>query len=88
MMPNLLQYPIAIFGAIRAGLIIVNTNPLYTPREMLHQFEDSEVKAIIILENFASNLQNSCSDTHKNTVIVASIGEMLGFCKRWNLPIL
>ncbi|HPQ20766.1 MAG TPA: AMP-binding protein [Saprospiraceae bacterium] len=81
MMPNLLQYPIAIFGAIRAGLIIVNTNPLYTPREMLHQFEDSEVKAIIILENFASNLQKILAQTHIRTVIVASIGEMLGFVK-------
>ena len=52
MMPNLLQYPIALFGALRAGLIVVNTNPLYTPREMKHQFVDSGAKAILIAENF------------------------------------
>jgi long-chain acyl-CoA synthetase len=57
MMPNLLQYPIALFGCLRAGLVIVNTNPLYTPREMRHQFTDSGVKAIVICENFASHLQ-------------------------------
>ena len=51
MMPNLLQYPIALLGALRAGLIVVNTNPLYTPSEMLHQFKDSNTKAIVILEN-------------------------------------
>jgi long-chain acyl-CoA synthetase len=81
MMPNLLQYPIAIFGALRAGITIVNTNPLYTPREMLHQFEDSEVKAIVILENFAANLEKIIAQTHINIVIIASIGEMLGSIK-------
>lgn len=59
MMPNLLQYPIAIFGALRAGLVIVNTNPLYTPHEMEYQFNDSGVKAIVIAENFAANLEKS-----------------------------
>ena len=59
MMPNLLQYPIALFGALRAGLIVVNTNPLYTTREMHHQFHDSGAKAIVIAENFASNLQQT-----------------------------
>ena len=81
MMPNLLQYPIAVFGALKAGLIIVNTNPLYTPREMLFQFEDSGVKAIVILENFAANLETIISKTKINTVILASIGEMLGGIK-------
>ncbi len=81
MMPNLLQYPIALFGALRAGLVIVNTNPLYTPREMKHQFSDSGAKAIIIAENFASNLEQVIGDTSIKTVIVTSIGEMLGMVK-------
>jgi long-chain acyl-CoA synthetase len=81
MMPNMLQYPIAVFGALKAGLIIVNTNPLYTPREMEFQFLDSGVKAIVILENFASNLQAVIQKTKINTVIVTSIGEMLGTIK-------
>ena len=79
MMPNLLQYPIALFGALRAGLVIVNTNPLYTPREMLHQFSDAEVKGIIIAENFASNLEKILPDTKIKTVVLASIGEMHNF---------
>lgn len=83
MMPNLLQYPIALFGAMRAGLIVVNTNPLYTPREMKHQFQDSGAKAIIIAENFAANLQQVLPETDIKTVIVASIGEMLGGLKGW-----
>lgn len=82
MMPNLLQYPIALFGCLRAGLIIVNTNPLYTPREMRHQFTDAGVKAILIAENFARNLQEILPDTQIKTIIVTSIGEMLGFPKR------
>lgn len=81
MMPNLLQYPIALFGALRAGLIVVNTNPLYTPREMRHQFTDSGVKAIVIAENFASHLEQIIADTAIKTVIVTSIGELLGFPK-------
>lgn len=83
MMPNLLQYPIAVFGALKAGLIIVNTNPLYTPREMLFQFEDSQVKGIVILDNFCSNLESIIGKTHINTVIVTSIGELLGGIKGW-----
>lgn len=79
MMPNLLQYPIAMFGVLRAGMILVNTNPLYTPREMKHQFVDSGAKAILIAENFASNLQQIIGETEIKTVIVTSIGEMLGF---------
>lgn len=82
MMPNLLQYPIALFGALRAGLVVVNTNPLYTPREMHHQFTDAGVKAIIIAENFAANLQKILGDTEIKTVIVTSIGELLGFPKK------
>ena len=78
MMPNLIQYPIAIFGALRAGLTIVNTNPLYTSREMLHQFNDSEVKAIVIADNFAHNLEKILPDTCIDIIINTSIGEMLG----------
>lgn len=81
MMPNLLQYPIALFGALRAGLVVVNTNPLYTPREMLHQFNDSGAKAIVIAENFATNLEKVLADTQIKTVITTSIGELLGFPK-------
>ena len=79
MMPNILQYPIALFAAFKAGLIVVNTNPLYTPREMEHQFVDSQVKGIIIVENFASNLEKVLSSTSIKTIITTSIGEMLGF---------
>jgi len=78
MMPNLLQYPIALFGVLRAGLILVNTNPLYTPREMKQQFADSGAKAILIAENFAHNLEQIIGETSIKTVILTSIGEMLG----------
>lgn len=78
MMPNLLQYPIAMFGALRAGLIVVNTNPLYTPREMRHQFIDSGATAVIIAENFAANLEQILGETQIKTVILTSVGEMLG----------
>ena len=81
MMPNLLQYPVALFGVLKAGLVVVNTNPLYTPREMKHQFIDSEAKAIVIAENFAANLETILSATQIKTVIVTSIGEMLGAIK-------
>ena len=82
MMPNLLQYPIVLFGALRAGLVVVNTNPLYRPREMRHQFTDSGAKAIVIAENFAANLEQILGDTNIRTVITTSIGEMLGFPKK------
>ena len=78
MMPNTLQYPIAMFGALRAGLVLVNTNPLYTPREMRHQFADSGAKAIVIAENFAHNLEQIIGETQIKTVILTSVGEMLG----------
>ena len=81
MMPNILQYPIVLFGAMRAGLTIVNTNPLYTPREMRHQFTDSGVKAIVIVENFAANLQQILHETLIKTVIVTSMGELVGGIK-------
>lgn len=81
-MPNLLQYPIALFGALRAGLIVVNTNPLYTPREMHHQFKDSGSIAIVIVANFAHNLEEIIKDTTIKTVIVTELGDMLGGFKK------
>ncbi len=81
MMPNLLQYPISLFGALKAGLIVVNTNPLYTCREMEHQFKDSEVKAIVIADNFAHNLEKILDKTDIKVIITTSIGEMLGMMK-------
>ncbi len=78
-MPNLLQYPVALFGALRAGLVVVNTNPLYTPREMKHQFKDSGAIAIIIVANFAHNLEKILKETSIKTVIVTKLGDMLGF---------
>lgn len=80
-MPNLLQFPITIFACLKAGLVIVNTNPLYTAEEMRHQYKDSGAKAIIILENFAYNLQSILNDTEIKTVITTSIGDMLGGVK-------
>lgn len=81
-MPNLLQYPVALFGALRAGCIVVNTNPLYTPREMEYQFKDAGVKAIVIVSNFAANLENILPHTSIETVIITEIGDLLGFPKR------
>ncbi len=77
-MPNLLQYPVVLFGALKAGLIVVNTNPLYTAREMEHQFKDSGAKAIVILANFAYNLEKILSKTDIKTVVVTEIGDLLG----------
>ncbi|GAB2786425.1 long-chain fatty acid--CoA ligase [Rhabdobacter roseus] len=82
-MPNLLQYPIAMFGALRAGLVVVNTNPLYTPREMQHQFKDSGAKAIVILANFAHHLEKIIAKTDLQHVIVTQIGDLLGTPKKW-----
>ncbi len=78
MMPNLLQYPVAISGILRAGMVVVNVNPLYTPRELKHQLEDSGAKAIIVLENFAHTLQASIDHSDIEHVVVASMGDMLG----------
>jgi long-chain acyl-CoA synthetase len=82
-MPNAMQYVIAMFGALRAGMVIVNTNPLYTQREMEHQFNDSGAKAIVILANFASLLEKVLPHTPKlKTVIIAELGDMMPFPKR------
>lgn len=77
-MPNLLQFPIAFIGALKAGLVVVNTNPLYTPREMEHQFLDAGISAIVIVENFASNLQQIRSKIPDCKIILTSMGDMLG----------
>ncbi len=77
-MPNLLQFPVAFFGALRAGLIVVNTNPLYTPREMEHQFKDSGAKAIVIVANFAVNLEKILANTSIQHIILTELGDMLG----------
>jgi long-chain acyl-CoA synthetase len=81
MMPNVLQYPIAIAGILRAGYTVVNVNPLYTPRELEHQLNDSGAEAIIILENFASTLEQVISRTKIKHIVVGSMGEMLGGLK-------
>lgn len=81
-MPNVLQYPVAMFGALRAGLTVVNTNPLYTPREMEHQFKDSGAKAIVILANFADKLEKVLPQTDIQHVIITQIGDLLGFPKK------
>ena len=81
MMPNILQYPVAVFGILRAGLIVVNCNPLYTPRELEHQLTDSGAKAIIIVENFASTLEAVISKTAIKQVITTQLGDFLGFPK-------
>lgn len=81
-MPNLLQYPVCVIGALRAGLVIVNTNPLYTAREMEHQFKDAGVKAIVILENFVSKLEEIMPRLPElKHVMVSKIGDMLGVVK-------
>jgi len=81
MMPNLLQYPVALLGALRAGFVVVNCNPLYTPRELEHQLQDSGAKAIVILENFAHVLEQVVARTPVKTVVTTRIGDMLGFPK-------
>ena len=78
MMPNVLQYPIVVHGALRAGCTVVNTNPLYTTRELEHQLVDSGATVIVILENFAHVLQEVIANTPVKRVVVTSIGEMLG----------
>jgi long-chain acyl-CoA synthetase len=81
MMPNVLQYPIAIAAVLRAGYTVVNVNPLYTPRELEHQLNDSGAEAIIILENFATTLEHVIGKTKIKHVVVGSMGEMLGGLK-------
>ena len=102
MLPNALQFPIALFGALRAGLTVVNVNPQYTPRELEHQLADSGAKTIVVLENFAATLAKAIGKTPVEHVIVTSLGDQLGFPKgplidfalkyikrmipRWSLP--
>jgi long-chain acyl-CoA synthetase len=81
MMPNVLQYPIAIFGALRAGLTVVNTNPMYTARELKHQLVDSGASAIVVLENFAHVVAEVIGQTQVKQVILTGVGDMLGFPK-------
>ena len=82
MMPNILQYPVALFGILRAGLIVVNVNPLYTPRELEHQLKDSGATAIVIVENFAHTLQEVLDQTPVKTVIMTQLGDLFPFLKR------
>jgi len=102
MLPNTLQYPIAMFGALRAGLIVVNTNPLYTAPELQHQLSDSGATAIVVLENFAHVLEQVLPQTNLKRVLVTAVGDFLAFPKsqlvnfvvryvhkrvpRWNIP--
>jgi len=74
MMPNLLQYPVALFGTLRAGCVVVNCNPLYTPRELEHQLKDSGATAIVIVENFAHTLQQVLPTTAIRHVVVTPMG--------------
>ena len=102
MMPNVLQYPIAMLGTLRAGYVVVNCNPLYTPRELEHQLRDSGAETIVILENFAHTLEQVIGKTPVKHIVIARLGDMLGFPKgtvvnfvvkyvkkmvpAWNLP--
>ncbi len=81
-MPNVLQYPIAMYGALRCGFRVTNTNPLYTEREMLHQFNDSEAKVLVCMDVFARSVQNVVDNTSIETVIVTSLADMLPPAKR------
>src|SRR5258708_33055532 len=78
MMPNCLQYPVCVFGILRAGYVVVNVNPLYTARELEHQLRDSGSEAIVILENFAHVLQQVIARTSVKHVVVAALGDLLG----------
>jgi long-chain acyl-CoA synthetase len=81
MMPNVLQYPVATAGILRAGMTVVNINPLYTPRELEHQLNDSGAEAIVILENFATTLEKVIKNTRVKHVVIATMGDLLGFPK-------
>lgn len=81
MLPNTLQYPIALFGALRAGLVVVNTNPLYTPPELQHQLSDCGATAIVVLENFAHVVEKVLPNTQLKRVLVTGVGDYLGFPK-------
>jgi len=81
MMPNVLQYPVCIFGILRSGYTVVNCNPLYTPRELEHQLKDSGAEVIVVVENFASVLQEALPKTQVKHVVVTGLGDLLGFPK-------
>ncbi|MBA3479547.1 MAG: long-chain-fatty-acid--CoA ligase [Lautropia sp.] len=81
MMPNVLQYPVAIAGVLRAGYVVVNVNPLYTPRELSHQLIDSGAEAIVILENFAGTLEQVIGKTQVKHIVIASMGDLFGLLK-------
>jgi long-chain acyl-CoA synthetase len=81
MMPNVLQYPVAVAAVLRAGFIAVNVNPLYTARELAHQLKDSGAEAVVVLENFAATLEQAIAGTAVKHVVVASMGDLLGFPK-------
>ncbi|KPK60896.1 MAG: long-chain fatty acid--CoA ligase [Gammaproteobacteria bacterium SG8_31] len=81
MLPNVLQYPVAVYGILRAGLCVVNVNPLYTPRELEHQLKDSGARAILIFENFAQTLQEVVARTDVGTIITTGVGDLLPFPK-------
>jgi long-chain acyl-CoA synthetase len=83
MMPNLLQYPVALFGILRAGLTVVNVNPLYTARELLHQLNDANVTSIVIVENFAGTLEKVIDKTSIKNVVLTSMGDLLPLPKKW-----
>ena len=82
MMPNLLQYPVALFGVLRAGLTVVNTNPLYTPRELRHQLIDSGARCIVIVENYAHVLAEVIDDSAIEHIVITGVGDLAGFPKR------
>ena len=82
MMPNLIQYPVALFGILRAGMTVVNVNPLYTARELQHQLTDSNTKAIVIFENFACTLSDVIKSMAVETVLLTAIGDMLSPLKK------
>jgi len=102
MMPNCLQYPVVLFGALRAGLVVVNINPLYTARELEHQLTDADVKTLVVMENFAATLEKIYDSVPVDTVITTQLGDVLGTARRlfinfavkkvkklvpaWNLP--
>lgn len=83
MMPNIIQYPVAMFGILRAGMSVVNVNPLYTPRELKHQLNDSDAKAIVIIENFACTLAEVLKETPLKKVLLTQLADMLPAPKRW-----
>ncbi|WP_397534174.1 AMP-binding protein, partial [Roseateles sp.] len=85
MMPNVLQYMVAIAAILRAGYTVVNVNPLYTPRELAHQLKDSGAQAIVILENFAMTLEEVIDQTDVKHVVLASLGDLLGW---WRGPMI